>query len=155
MFLIIYVVELIPRNEWQNINGLQYYFSRKPTHWSNARRHCRANLGDLAVPTNFEMNNKIYQVIKQLGVPTVWIGVFRGNHGRFFTVNGINILYVNWYPGEPNNLYKKENCVELMNVLQWKVDVGAAGRWNDAPCKFSNRYYVCERSVATNLCKGQ
>ena len=145
--------EPIPRIKWQNISGIQYYFSPKPSHWSKARSHCKDIGGDLAVPTNSDINNQIYQVIKQLGLPTVWIGVYRGDNGSFITVNGVNILYTNWYPGKPNNF--NEDCVELMNVALWKADIGAAGRWNDVPCSVSYRYYVCERSATTNRSKGQ
>ena len=82
--------------------------------------------------------------MKKLGMPTVWIGVYRGDNASLITVNGVDVSYTNWYPGEPNNIDGTENCVELMSVSLWNADVGAAGRWNDVPCSFSYRYYVCE-----------
>ena len=149
-------IEFFPRNKWLYINGRYYYFSRKPgRNWYHARRCCRENGGDLAVLSNSEINNKIYQVIKQLGIPTVWIGVYRNGSKNFMTVNGVNPLYTNWYPDEPNNSYGKEHCVELVNVAVWVKGYPAAGRWNDAPCSETDHYFVCERSFLKTRLKGQ
>ena len=112
---------------------------------SDAQNDCCARGGELAVPENSDINDKIYQVLKTRNIGTVWIGVHRDNNDNFITVSGANVSYTNWYPGEPNNAGGNEDCVKMMNIVNWNTNYGAAaGRWNDAPCTYSKTYYVCE-----------
>ena len=46
--------------------------------------------------------------------------------------------YINWNPGEPNDL-GGEDCVEMYVDL----DPDVVGKWNDAYCEVEN-YYICK-----------
>ena len=131
-----------------HIDDRCYYFSNKSSTWSDAQNDCRALGEDLAVPENSNINEKIYQILKSRDIGTVWIGVYRDGNDKFITVSGVvNASYTNWYPEEPNNGrgFRNEDCVELMNMVYWTPNHGAAaGQWNDAPCSDSRRHFVCE-----------
>ena len=128
-------------SDWLHIDDHCYYFSNKSSSWSEAQNDCRARGGDLAVPENSDINEKIYQVLKSRNIGTVWIGVHRDDNDKFITVSGAGVSYTNWYPREPNNGGGNEDCVELMNIVYWTKN--GAGRWNDARCTLS-RSKVCE-----------
>ena len=121
-----------------------YYFSNKTSTWYQAQNDCRALGGDLAVPENLDMNEKMYQIMKSRKIATAWIGVHRHVSGKFITVSGVDVSFTNWYPGEPTNGRNGEDCVELMSIALWRNDHGAAGRWNDALCSISDRSHICE-----------
>ena len=49
--------------------------------------------------------------------------------GEVFHLNGVNLLFTNWFPGEPNDQGGNEDCVEFeINVITGACD------WNDLPC---------------------
>jgi hypothetical protein len=97
--------------------------------------------GDLAVPTDLENNQNIYRVVKKRSIPLVWVGV-RKTHEGFRTVFGEKVNFTNWNRNEPSG--GREHCVELMYRPFWRRQVDFAGRWNDAICSASHRYYVCQ-----------
>ncbi len=128
-----------------HIDDRCYYFSNKSSNWSEAQNDCRARGGDLAVPENSDMNEKIYQVMKSRNIKTAWIGVHSDERNNFITVSGVNVSYTNWYPEEPNNGNGINDCVLLLNIAPWFPTHGAfAGRWDDGGCRDSNPHYVCE-----------
>ena len=138
-------IGLICPSDRLHIGDRCYYFSNKSTTWHEAQNDCRARGGDMAVPENSDMNEKIYQVLKSRNVGTVWIGVYRDDNDKFITVSGADISYTNWFPGEPNNVGGNEDCAQLVNIVYWNANYGGGvGRWNDAPCKRSYAYYICE-----------
>ena len=128
------------------IDGRCYYFGNKTSTQSQAQNDCRARGGDLAVPENLDMNEKMYQIMKSRNITSAWIGVHKDVSGKFITVSGVEVSFTNWYSGEPNNGGNVEECVELMHIALWRNDNHnvVAGQWNDAPCSFSDRYHICE-----------
>ena len=58
-------------------------------------------------------------------------------------VDGSNVAFTNWAPGEPNDQNGVENCVEFYT---------RDGQWNDMPCTYS-RAYVCKKAVGEFLSK--
>ncbi len=85
----------------------------------------------MAVPESWEINEKVYQVLKSRNIITAWIGVHRDDSEKLITVSGVSVSHTNWY----TQIDSIEDCIELMNIIYWKdYYVSAAGRWNDAPC---------------------
>ncbi len=146
MHILFSFLGLICPCDWLHIDDRCYYFSNKTSSsWSEAQNDCRARGGDLAVPENSDINEKIYQVLKSRNIGTVWIGVHRHANDKFITVSGTDVSYTNWYPGEPNNGGGNEDCVQMVSIVYWNTKYGAAaGRWNDASCTASRSNYVCE-----------
>ena len=148
-------IELFSPDKWGSINGAEYMFSSVTSNWHHARKYCRANGGDLAVPTNSQINNKICLTMKQLYIRAVWIGVYKDNNDTFTTVRG-SLLYSNWRPNEPNNKGGAEGCVELISKTQFNEDDNADGGWNNESCWSGGRYYLCERHfTATHAKNGE
>ena len=80
--------------------------------------------------------------MKERNIPTAWIGVHRVGE-MFHTVLGVQISFAYWNHGEPG---ANENCVELMYRPLWRTQDDVGGKWNDATCSESNRYYICQRA---------
>ena len=138
-------LDLICPSDWLHIGDRCYYFSDKSRIWSDAQNDCRARGGDMAVPENSDVNEKIYQVLKSRNIGTVWIGVYRDGNDNFITVSGADVSYTNWYPNRPNNHHGNQDCVMMVNEVYWKTNYeAAAGRWNDVRCARLNTFYVCE-----------
>lgn len=69
---------------------------------------------------------------------TFWTaGTKLGNSGNKFYWMGHTTLFefTNWGGNEPNDMYGRENCLEMVEYFDLK--------WNDYLCMFE-RYYVCE-----------
>ncbi len=133
-----------PTDDWQKFDGNCYYISSTTTSWNNAKESCRSLGGHLAVPSSLENNKHIYQAIKERNFATAWIGVHKVGE-TFHTIHGGEITFKNWYDGEPSG--GAEYCVELMYTPLWKKHDDAGGKWNDATCSPTNRYYICQLSV--------
>lgn len=67
----------------------------------------------------------------------VWMGasdILKEN--KFLKLsNARKIKYTNWNKGEPNNVAKKEHCVEWWDN----------GKWNDISCGKKN-FFICEHA---------
>ncbi len=108
-----------------------YYMSNNSYLWPNARDV--ANLvggngvnGHLVTITKAEENDFIFKQIKGSGY-SPWIGLSSTRPGRFRWVNGEDVDYTNWAPGEPNNDGGNRN-----NVFEPYVRFSEGyGTWND------------------------
>ena len=54
--------------------------------------------------------------------------------GRFQWLSGDNLLFMNWFPNNPNNKGNNEDCVEF----RIRPTTGTFG-WNDLPCSDTER----------------
>ena len=74
-----------------------------------------------------------------MGINAMWIGANdKHREGTMVWVSDKTYVsrgFSNWYPGEPNNSGRSEDC-----VLIWK-NVGY--KWNDAPCS-SKLGFICK-----------
>ena len=126
---------------------MYYYVGNKTGNWSNARYDCLSRGGDLAVPSGSDINAKIYQLVKGSNISKAWIGMYRNDNDEFITVDGVNVSYVNWYKGQPNDWKATQDCIVLMYKKRGK-DVG--GQWNDISCVDVSPYHVCEQRIVPN-----
>lgn len=66
-------------------------------------------------------------------------GTCFGTEREFYWMStGQDISFSNWSPGEPNNAWERENCIEMWNEDGW--------RWNDALCE-DKKGFICEDQI--------
>ena len=97
--------------------GHYYYCSTQADNWESAKQNCEINDGYLAV-INDEYENAF--LANLLNTQSAWIGLSDNDtEGNFEWVNGDDLNYTNWYPGQPNNYNNNQDFVELLNNGQW------------------------------------
>jgi GH25 family lysozyme M1 (1,4-beta-N-acetylmuramidase)/uncharacterized protein YraI len=130
-----YVCEWEKEDDRVEYNGHEYKLFTEEKSWSDAKSDCEAQGGHLLTITSEGEND----FIKTLADSNkIWLGLTdEVSEGTWKWITGEDILYTNWYPGEPNDYGSGEDYVEMY------ID----GRWNDiGPPQFpsTTRYYVCE-----------
>ncbi|XP_053307076.1 pulmonary surfactant-associated protein D-like [Spea bombifrons] len=101
--------------------------------YKEAVQICSKAGGQLASPRNRAENDAVLAIsLEKKKRPFLGINDIQ-SEGSFRYINGKAIGYSNWYPGEPNNQYQNEDCVEMY----------ATGEWNDKDCK-EKRLVICE-----------
>ncbi len=100
-----------------NLNGHHYYCSSQPATWEDANINAEANGGYLAVINSAEENSFLANA---LTMQSAFIGLHDSHvEGDFEWVNGDNLTYENWYPGQPNDYNNNQDFVEFLNNGQW------------------------------------
>ncbi|KAL7853035.1 hypothetical protein SRHO_G00188200 [Serrasalmus rhombeus] len=124
----------------------QYHFVNESKNWTEAQSYCRQIYTDLATISNMEEMKKLNAILKDKTSSFVWIGLGRGNagkwlwslaDGRFYREGD---TYRNWNNKEPNNYAGKQYYVAM------KKD---AGTWTDESCDQSYTF-VCFDKNKTN-----
>ena len=99
--------------------------------WHEARSQCLSLGGDLSSVRDQLENERIVALLDENGID--WQALIGGNderiEGQFGWSDGKPFLFSNWYPGEPNNDYGNEDCIN-MYMSRFK------GTWNDKPCDY-------------------
>ncbi|XP_049326015.1 C-type mannose receptor 2-like [Astyanax mexicanus] len=117
----------------------RYHFVDQSKTWTDAQSYCRQNYTDLATINNMDEMKKLNKTLKGKGGEFAWIGLDRGDKGKwrwslpdgnFYTVEDTD---QNWNNKEPNNPGEKKFCVSM-----YKQD----GKWFDDNCK-SEHTFVC------------
>ncbi|TTR84636.1 E-selectin [Bagarius yarrelli] len=75
--------------------------------WSEARAYCRQLHTDLATVTNSAENDLLMQLASQMSSICYWTGLYRDT---WKWSDGTKTLNLNWTTGQPNNLYRNEDC---------------------------------------------
>jgi hypothetical protein len=108
--------------------------------WPVAELDCESEGAHLVVIDDDTENALVQSVAEQSMTSSkstnqlTWIGLGdSANEGEFRWVTGEAVTLARWFPGEPNNLYGNEDCVEIR----------ANGEWNDDHCD-APLTYVCE-----------
>ncbi|XP_053332752.1 macrophage mannose receptor 1-like [Clarias gariepinus] len=116
----------------------RYHFVNENKTWSEAQTYCRQKYTDLASINNMEEMMKLNNTLKMETVNQAWIGLQRGDTGRWQwsladqTYYRDGDTYRNWSSGQPDNHEQKEYCVEMTDD----------GKWNDNSCD-TTRHFVC------------
>ncbi|XP_006636133.2 collectin-10 isoform X1 [Lepisosteus oculatus] len=112
-----------------------YLIVKEAKKYKEALINCRLRGGTLAMPKDEDTNSLIASYVSQAGLTRVFIGLHDSDkEGQFVYVDGTPLQnYTGWSPGEPNNAFVNENCVEMENT----------GFWNDVECDLTI-YFVCE-----------
>ncbi|XP_055086965.1 galactose-specific lectin nattectin-like [Periophthalmus magnuspinnatus] len=94
--------------------------------WAAAKNHCRQNYTDLAMIQDDAENTAVASVISSS--TNVWIGLYRV---PWVWSNGKISSFVNWAPGEPDNLDGAEHCAWVHENHQW----------SDESCSFMGPFF--------------
>jgi len=116
--------------------GHYYYCSDGKTSWPYAKSISADNGGYLAIINSKEENQFI---ASKLQADAAWIGLSdKKREGDLRWIDGSEISYSNWYPGQPNNYRNYQDYIELLK----------SGEWND---QYNNRNleFVMEISCYT------
>jgi len=126
---------LCPTSDWLHFNESCFKAFTEKINWFKAQQNCRLFNSNL---TSIHSDNENEFVRNQLAVSleSVWIGLanLENEKAVYQWVDGSDVSFSNWKPGEPNNLGGSENCTDL-NIN--------TGQWNDLDCDLHNRSYVC------------
>lgn len=114
-----------------------YYKSSEARPYSAALAFCRKFNATLVNINSEEENNFVYDTfVSKPKFRNTYIGVVREESGSstFITSDGKPQTYFKWGKGEPNNVGRHEDCVEMRRTV-----------WNDLPCSIKLPS-VCESS---------
>lgn len=121
------IVEYPPARRVSNpANGRTYEVITCGT-WVQCRDAARARGGELVTIRSRAENDWLSSNVIPLVSNTVWLGYEReGQVWRWSS--GEPATFTNWLPGEPNNHFGNDNCVQTGRASLY------AGRWNDNLC---------------------
>ncbi|XP_071103799.1 macrophage mannose receptor 1-like isoform X2 [Haliotis cracherodii] len=111
--------------------------------WYEARRYCMAKGGDLASIHDVGVNNFLTSLITKRSLGIYWIGLNQLGMDSYVWSDGSTSNYVNWKPGEPNDAYGGQLCVDIYGGV-----AAGPGLWNDDNCMDSNGY-ICKKFNGT------
>ncbi|XP_053332751.1 C-type mannose receptor 2-like [Clarias gariepinus] len=120
----------------------RYHFVNENKTWSEAQTYCRQKYTDLASINNMEEMMKLNNTLKMETVNQAWIGLQRGDTGRWQwsladqTFYRDGDTYRHWSSGQPDNQGNDEYCVEM------KKD----GSWHDDKCN-KPQNFVCYQAT--------
>uniref|UniRef100_A0A3B1ILF6 C-type lectin domain-containing protein n=1 Tax=Astyanax mexicanus TaxID=7994 RepID=A0A3B1ILF6_ASTMX len=133
----------------------RYHFVDQNKSWTEAQSYCRKTYTDLATINNMDEMKKLNKTLMGKGGNYVWIGLDRGDNGKWrWSLPDENFYHVgdtdqNWNNGEPNNAGEKEFCVAMK-----KQD----GKWFDDNCEkrhtfvcFDGKKFHCMKSIWTTV----
>ncbi|CAH1099003.1 unnamed protein product [Psylliodes chrysocephalus] len=125
--------------------GKHYYVANIFTaDFYKAIQFCRQQKMQLLSINSKLENDRIGRFIEDNGMSRGHFWTSASNHGGdgewVWLSTGQNIVYTNWYPGEPSGISREnntENCIEARHF-------GSHGfTWNDLPCHLK-AYFICE-----------
>ncbi|KAL6481078.1 hypothetical protein MHYP_G00091580 [Metynnis hypsauchen] len=117
----------------------RYHFVNESKTWTEAQSYCRQTYTDLATISNMEEMKNLNATLKDKA-SSVWIGLARGNTGKWLWSLAEGNAYRNWNSGEPNSDGKNEYCVAMYATV---------GTWLDDYCDRSFSF-VCYDAKKTN-----
>ena len=108
--------------------------------WEEAESYCRSLGGHLATIGGYEENMHVYNLMKDAGYNSAYIGLYETASGAWKWSNGEPVIYTNWGGTEPNN----EGGDEKYGMFYYKFGDGS---WNDGD--FDNtvsggKAFICE-----------
>ena len=108
--------------------------------YAEAKQACISLGGKLVEPKTAQQNARVTEIAKANGIATLWMGIQdQTNEDEFiYESSGQTITYSNWYPNEPNDWEKREDCAEM-----YVTNVGIPGKWNDDECS-TKMPFACE-----------
>ncbi|KAL4228716.1 chromatin-modulating protein mrc1 [Mactra antiquata] len=122
-----------------SVTNYCYKFNDNTLTWDQAQADCKSQGAQLTSISNYHEERFISDHLFGYTSPALWIGMNSLNvHQGYHWIDGAGFGYINWAPGEPNNVGNNERCGEII------ASGSNNGMWNDVPCD-QRRSYVCKR----------
>ncbi|XP_071126788.1 uncharacterized protein [Mytilus edulis] len=127
---------------WVLYNGQCYYFGASQNSsgysWDDAQRFCYAANGDLTTISN--ANEQAFINKNLLTVSSAWIGLrYRPTQKGLAWVDYTQVVFVNFYPGEPDDLGNGQDCIQIVGGRQ-----DFTGAWDDGNCT-KQQDFICKK----------
>ena len=119
--------------------GRSYQIYRQELTWQQAEARCLEMGGHLAIVRNAAENQFLAAMMKAGGLDAAWLGATDAKvEGRWVWVDGTNMSYSNWGPGQPNN--KGDGEDHLILLLKFNAT------WSDQPNSSTQHDpgFICE-----------
>ena len=128
-----------------NSLGDLFYKTYDKMPYVNAKRQCESDGAFLAIPRSEAENDFITGLLPN---QNMWIGINDiEREGRYVAVDGGDIPYTNWYPGEPNN-HRHGGWCGFCDEDGVMIYVGGNRKtWNDSAVRFSYKF-ICIFNIA-------
>jgi Ca2+-binding RTX toxin-like protein len=137
-------IRLVASGSVFSFAGKLYTLTSQASSWARAREEALALGGDLVSINDAAEGQFLVNAFSPLS-QQAWIGLSDAVIERNFVwANGDGVTYVNWAPGEPNNLFD-EDFVEIL--------LTSGGLWNDLP-GFVGRRGIVEISGGSDVFVG-
>lgn len=118
---------------WVLNKGQCYYFQEQQKQWSFAKQSCKDQGGYLVIINDADEQTFLNKRKKSVAY---WIGLSdMQTESKFIWVDGSSPTYTHWYPREPNNADRGEDCVSMER----------SGWWNDRECGSTTDGWICEK----------
>uniref|UniRef100_G3QUJ1 C-type lectin domain-containing protein n=1 Tax=Gorilla gorilla gorilla TaxID=9595 RepID=G3QUJ1_GORGO len=121
---------------WLSFEGSCYFFSVPKTTWAAAQGHCADASAHLVIVGGLDEQGFLTRNTRGRGY---WLGLRAVRHlGKvqgYQWVDGVSLSFSHWNQGEPNDAWRRENCVMMLHT----------GLWNDAPCDSEKDGWICEK----------
>jgi hypothetical protein len=128
-----------PADKPVTYQGKKYQVFTEVLSWHKAKEACEKRGGRLAVVSDAKHNQFLTELVIDAGLKEAWLGATDEKvEGKWVTVNGSPLVYLNWGPGQPNNANKNEHY-----LLLWAE---RGGVWSDQPSTSTQHKpgYVCQ-----------
>ncbi|KAA0721798.1 Collectin-12 Collectin placenta protein 1 [Triplophysa tibetana] len=116
--------------------SLRYFLSSEEKNWTDSRRFCKDQGGNLVIIKTEEEQRFISSLVDV----SVWIGLSdTEEEGNMKWVDNTPLTNRFWIPGEPTNQGNNEDCV-VISEFSKKTFMN----WNDLPCSWKIKC-ICEK----------
>uniref|UniRef100_A0A3Q3N4A3 C-type lectin domain-containing protein n=1 Tax=Labrus bergylta TaxID=56723 RepID=A0A3Q3N4A3_9LABR len=130
---------------WAQYYGRCFLFVGASMTWADAEMNCQARGGHLASVHRFDEYYFIQgMIVRQTGMyPKTWLGGSDAQQERtWLWSDGSYYNFGYWCPGEPNNQYGNQHCLQM--------NFGDQKCWDDLQC-YSYLPFVCAKTLESCL----
>ncbi|XP_030640050.1 lectin-like [Chanos chanos] len=125
--------------DWYKVGTSCVMYFNETLNFTDAEFRCRKEApgGHLASVHSRRANNDLNCIVFKYNKksPRIWLGGFElFNSRKWVWIDDSNWDFQAWVPGEPNNHFNKEDCLEM----NWKEK----GKWNDDRC-LKKKNFLC------------
>ncbi|XP_068604963.1 macrophage mannose receptor 1b [Brachionichthys hirsutus] len=127
-------------NPWIPYNGHCFHLYRTAKTWTDAKRECRKEGGDLVSVRNVEDQSFIISQLGYASTDELWIGLNDiSTEGLFDWSDHSAVSFTSWTYGKPSVSADSEDCVLIM---------GENGNWADRSCD-EKHGFICMKQSST------
>ncbi|RVE60774.1 hypothetical protein OJAV_G00184850 [Oryzias javanicus] len=124
---------------WTWINNRCFRLMPAAKSWAQAERSCISMRANLASVHSIEEYHEIQSLTAASEYKETWIGGYDcQENGVWFWSDGSPFHFTNWCPGQPDNLGRNQNCLQM--------NFSPAKCWDDATCT-DHLPYICAKKM--------